>query len=368
MKEDSAGQLTIFERHSTNYQSNIFTLSRQEFTELEKKIVILVVNQLGNMAVKGKIQPDRNLEFSIPYAELTKNHHSQVTEAAEGLSKKRISYKDEAKGEYIFVTPFPYVSSRIENNRRYIDIKVLADVVPHFAALGKRFTKYELDVMWSLSSIYAMRIYEIMCMHYHVQKNTFRFQVDELRYILNCPESYRYNDFVQYVLEVSQRELKQKAEYVLDWFPVQKVGKKVVELEFVVKTLKHLATEQVENDEARLATLDPNQRVILGYQVMAKYALKPWQKDHIITEPGLLDTLFRLHSEFENQRRPEVKDKSKYMARSLGLDKLKAPRKNQIVPPAYEPQISFTPTPTDKRIKGDRPVSDIINLLLPKNS
>ncbi|WP_338877521.1 replication initiation protein (plasmid) [Spirosoma sp. SC4-14] len=366
MKEESPAQLTLFERHTTNYQSNVFTLSRQEFTELEKKIVILVVNQLGNMAVKGRVPADRNIEFSIPYSELTKNHHSQVTEAAEGLSKKRISYKDEVRGEYIFVTPFPFVKSRIENGRRYIEIKVLADVVPHFAALGKRFTKYELDVIWSLSSIYAMRMFEIMSMHQHIQKNNFRFQVDELRYILNCPDTYRYNDFVKYVLEVTHRELKQKAGISLDWLPVAKMGKRVMELEFSIKTVQQLAAEYVEADESRIATLAPNERIILGYQVMAKYQLKPWQKDYIIADPNLLDTLFRLHSEFENQRRPDVKNKNKYLAKSLGLDKVKEPKKKE--PIVYEPQISFVPTLPEKRLGGDaRTISNVINHIIPKH-
>ncbi|MVM42201.1 RepB family plasmid replication initiator protein [Spirosoma sp. HMF3257] len=366
MKEEPAAQLALFERHTTNYQSNVFTLSRQEFTELEKRIVILLVNQLGNMAAKSRIQPDRNLLFSIPYSELTKNHHSQVTEAAEGLSKKRISYKDEAKGEYIFVTPFPFVKSRYENGRRYIEIKVLADVVPHFAALGKRFTKYELDIMWSLSSIYAMRVFEIVSMHYHIQKNNFRFQVDELRYILNCPDTYRYNDFVKYVLEVTQRELKQKANIFLDWQPAAKIGKRVTELEFSIKTEKQLANDNVKADETYLASLPPNERVILGYQVMAKYQLKSWQKDHIITDPNLLDTLFRLHSEFENQRRPEVKNKNKYLAKSLGLDKLKEPKKS-LTTTSYEPQISFVPPAAEKRLGGDaHSISSLIPHIISK--
>lgn len=38
---------STFSKHPTNYQSNLFTESRQEFTEMEKKIVTLIVNQMG---------------------------------------------------------------------------------------------------------------------------------------------------------------------------------------------------------------------------------------------------------------------------------------------------------------------------------
>ena len=365
MNKSSENQLSLFSRHSTNYQSNIFTLSRQEFTELEKKIVILVVNQLGNLSVQGKLQPNRNQAFLIPYSELTKDHYSQVSAAAETLSKKQIAYKDDKKGDYVFITPFPMIRSVMQENRRYIEIDVYANVVPYFADLGQRYTKYELDIIWSLSSVYAIRIFEIVSMHQHIKKTRFTFSVEEMLYILNCPSSYRYADFQVNVLEVAQRELRNKADILLEWSPSKKIGKKIVELEFELKTVQQLATEYVEADETRLAALPPNERVILGYQVMAKYTLKPWQKDHVITEPGLLDTFFRLHSEFENQRRPEVKDKNKYMARSLGLDKLREPKKTPISS-GYEPQINFVPPVIDKRIKDDRPISSIINSIMPQ--
>lgn len=366
MEKQPDKQLNLFDRHSTNYQSNIFTLSRQEFTELEKKIVILVVNQLGNLAVQGKLQPDRNRMFLIPYSELTKDHYSQVAAAAETLSKKQIAYKDEQKGDYVFIWPFPMIRSVMQDNRRYIEIDVYANVVPYFADLGQRYTKYELDIIWSLSSVYAMRIFEIVSMHQHIKKSRFTFPVSELLYILNCPASYRYSELIVNVLEVAQRELGNKANLSLAWAPSKKIGKKVTELEFQLKTLQQVASESVQNDEARIASLTPNERVILGYEVMAKYQLKPWQKDHIITEPALLDTLFRLHSEFQNQRRPEVKDKNKYMARSLGLDKLKPPKKS--TSPVYEPQINFVPSAAEKRIKEDRPIGSIINNLIPKSN
>jgi plasmid replication initiation protein len=362
MDQASENQLSLFNRHSTNYQSNIFTLSRQEFTELEKKIVILVVNQLGNLAVQGKLQPNRNQAFLIPYSELTKDHYAQVSAAAESLSKKQIAYKDEKKGDYLFITPFPMIRSVMQNNRRYIEIDVYANVVPYFADLGQRYTKYELDIIWSLSSVYAIRIFEIVSMHQHIKKTRFTFPVDEMLYILNCPSSYRYADFQVNVLEVAKRELRNKAQLIFEWSPSKKIGKKVVELEFQLKTVQELGAESVVDDQMRIAQLSASERVILGYQIMAKYQLKSWQKDYIITEPGLLDTLFRLHSEFENQRRPDVKNKNKYLAKSLGLDKLKEPKKTS--PAIVTAQLNFTQPITDKRIKEDRPIGSIISSMI----
>lgn len=319
-------QLSLFTRHPTNYQSNLFTTSRQEFTELEKKIVTLMVNQLGNMAVQGKIQPNRNIEILIPFNELTQKHYDQIAEAAESLSKKRISFKSEDSNEFAFITPFPSVKSTLVENRRYIEIKLLSDVVPHFAALGQRYTKYDLDVMLSLSSIYAQRMYEIVSMNMHIKKLKFVYSVEELRYTLNCPASYRFIDFKVNALEVAQRELLSKANIILEFHTARKEGKRVVDLEFEIKSAEKKAEEAVQSDIEKISSFTPAEKMILGFEVMAKYQLKPWQKDHVATNEELLDILLRLHSEFINGTRPEVKNRNKYMAKSLGLDLIKQPK------------------------------------------
>lgn len=363
-------QLSLFNRYPTNYQSNLFTESRQEFTELEKKIVTLLVNQLGNMAVQGKIQPDVNVVVTIPYGELTKDRYERITEAAESLSKKRISFKDDRNNQFIFITPFPFVQSLLTEGRRFIEIKLLADVVPHFAALGQRYTKYDLDVMLSLSSVYAQRMFEIVSMHFHIKKMRFTYLVEELRNILNCPESYRYVDFKINALEVAQRELRQKANIILEWQPSRKEGKRVIELEFQIRTAQQLAVEGVQEDAEKLSTLAPHELVIKGYEVMAQYQLKPWQKDLIITDPELLETLFRLHSEFLNGMRPDVKNRNKYLAKSLGLDKLKPPKtsgRDTQTAKAPQPQLSFYPSAPDTRMSGQtQSIGSLLGNILPK--
>ena len=62
----------VFTKRPTNYQPNLFTESKQEFTELEKKIVVLVVNQIGHLALKGELRPTANVVVSIPFSSLTR--------------------------------------------------------------------------------------------------------------------------------------------------------------------------------------------------------------------------------------------------------------------------------------------------------
>ena len=348
-------QLSLFNRYPTNYQSNLFTESRQEFTELEKKIVTLLVNQLGNMAVQGQIQPNLNVVLTIPYAELTKDRYDRITDAAESLSKKRISFKDNRNNNFIFITPFPYVQSLIVDGRRLIEIKLLADVVPHFAALGQRYTKYDLDVMLSLASVYAQRMFEIVSMNYHIKKMRFSYRVDELRNILNCPETYRYVDFKVNALEVAQRELRQKANIILEWQPSQKEGKRVVELEFSIKTAEQLAVEAVQQDQQMANGMSINEAVSTAWQLMKTYKLKSWQRDLITSDHSLLETFYRVDSELANGLRKNIKNPTAYIVRSLGIDQMKAPRATKST---YKPVAAPTKTPVSGSVQS---ISSIMN-------
>lgn len=346
-------QLSVFNRHPTNYQSNLFTESRQEFTELEKKIVTLVVNQIGNIAVQGKLQPNVNMVVTVPYNALTKTRYDQISEAAESLWKKRLSYKNPDKDEFVFITPFPVVRSITANGLKTLEITMLANVVPHFAALGQRYTKYDLDVMLSLTSVYAQRMFEIVSMNFHVKKMRFTYIVDDLRNILNCPITYRYVDFRINVLEIAQRELQQKAGINLDWTPSRKEGKKVVELTFTIKTSHQLALDSVKQDRQAINQMSINEAVTTAWQLMKNYDLKSWQKDIIVSNFTLLETFYRIDSELANGLRINVKNPTAYLIKSLGIDQQKAPKKTTTKVATLKPTSAPQPMlPFDSTVRS----------------
>jgi plasmid replication initiation protein len=317
---------TLFSRHSTNYQPNFFTESRQEFTEMEKNIVTLVINQIGHMALKGEIKPDTNLRFHIPFSELTTKRYDQVANAAETLQLKRISYRNDKTQKFHFIVPFPSIKSEIVDGKKVIELTMFADVVPHFAQLGKRYTKYECDIMLSLNSVYAKRMFDIVSMYQCRGQYRFTYQVDLLMDILNCPEGYTFNDFKKNALWVAQRQLQEKAGINLDWIPTKKVGKNIVELEFSVKTTHQLAAEGVRQDQEIVNKMSINEAVISAWQLMKNYKLKSWQKDLIASEHNLLEIFFRVNSELATGLRQDIKNPTAYLVKSLGIDQLKAPK------------------------------------------
>lgn len=356
---------TPFFRRSTNYQPNTFTESKQEFTQLEKKLVVLVINQIGNLALKGSIQPDKNLTFYIPFTELTKDRYDDIGAAADSLTSKKLSFINEKTNEFNYIVPFPQVQSVTIKGKRNVELTMFAKVVPHFAELGQRYTRYDIDVMLSLSSVYAQRLYEIVSMFQHTNRFQFRYSVERLRLMLNYPEAQAYNDFKKNALMVAQRELHNKAGINLDWTPSKRDGKRVIELEFSIKTTKQLAAEAVKQDQQQINKMPINEAVTTAWQLMKGYKLKDWQKNLIGSDPELLGTFLRVDSELGNGLRTNVKNPTAYLIKSLGIDQMKAPtkaRKTAIAPKAPVTTSAIAPGP-EVRFGKDQKLSDIIGNL-----
>nr|WP_293841737.1 replication initiation protein [uncultured Arsenicibacter sp.] len=354
---------SIFNKHPTNYQPNLFTESRHEFSELEKKIVVLVVNQIGHMAVKGEIQPDTNVKFHIPYSELTRDRYNLIADAADTLQQKRLMYRNPKTNDFHYITPFPSVKSAIVNGKKSIVLTMFAEVVPHFAELGQRYTKYDIDIMLSLKSVYAQRIFEIVSMYFNRGQYQFSYSVDELKSMLNCPEAYRYNDLCNNALSVAQRELNKKANIILDWRPTKKVSRKVSELTFYIKTPRKLAAEAVEQDRQTISQMPVHQVVATAWQLMKKYKLKDWQKELIVSDFSLLEIFYRLDSEISNGLRGEIRNKTAYLVRSLGIDQQKAPAKAGEPAPVSAPAMMPAPKssgsvlPKGPAVRSNTPMS-----------
>lgn len=354
----------LFQKRPTNYQPNVFTESKQEFTELEKKIVTLVVNQIGHMSLKGGTVPGSNLVFNVPFSELTKNNHKQIADAAESLQSKRLAYRDDVKKEFHYITPFPSVRSALVDGKRVIELIMFSAVVPHFAELGQRYTKYDIDVMLSMSSVYSQRMFEIVSMYQSRGQYQFTYKVDRLMEILNCPSQYIFNDFRRNALLIAQRELREKASIHLDW-NVQKEGKKIVALDFSIKTSHQLAAEAVKQEQQQINKMSINEAVTTAWQLMKSYKLKSWQKDLIVSEHSLLETFYRVDSELANGLRTNIKNPTAYLVKSLGIDQQKAPKKIKAETPKRAPIPALTLFPnSDARTGQSQSIASLFDSII----
>ena len=287
---------------------------------MEKRIVVLGINQLRDVAKSW--EPGRNISLVIPYAELTEKHHAKVSGAANTLTSKKIihqDFSDVANSEFDYIVPFPRVRSVKFQGKRYLELTMLADVVPSFIELGKRYTAYSIEKMLSLSSIYAQRMYEIISMFYGRGQKTFTYDVSQLRYALNYPETHDYYDFKRKALEVAQKEMK-KADLHFDFTPSAHKGKAITELTFEVKSELDLINEDVNADLSLARSMQPHEIAAIARNLIHNYRFTKKQQNEMLGDLSLMDMFIKIHTEIHHGKR-EVKNPTAYIAQSLGFGK-----------------------------------------------
>ena len=120
------------------------------------------------------------------------------------------------------------------HGKGYADIKFSTEVLPYLFELKCEFTQYEPSKIVKLSSIYAVRIYEILKNPEFIGKRTF--SIDDLRTKLLIKEDKYENskDLKAKVLEIAKREINAKTDLEID-FKFIKDGRKFAEIEFDVQ-------------------------------------------------------------------------------------------------------------------------------------
>jgi plasmid replication initiation protein len=319
-------QLTLsFDKKEHNYQPNLITESRQEFSEVEKKIVLLVINQLRKeVAINWQGQ---NLEFLIPVSDLTEKNHDRIKAAAENIITKKIVRSFGKNGKKIddeevyfegFI-PFPRVKYYKSGKNSYVRLTMLSDVVPYFVELGQHYTRYSLEIILSLKSVYSQRFYEIIMMYIGRNQRSFNYSVDKLKFMFDCPPSYTYDEIKRWALKPAQKELQDKAGIVFTFEPSKKDGKKIIELNFKIKSQAELALEAMKQEAENFHSGTPLEKREYLTRLLNNYRFTQKQQDEIMSDPQKWSVFMQIDSEIYNGIR-NVENPTAYIAKSLGFN------------------------------------------------
>jgi plasmid replication initiation protein len=132
--------------------------------------------------------------------------------------------------------------TQIEN---YIIFDIHQDLKPYLLNLQKDFTTYQVVNVLKLNGIYSPKLYEIFIkkfneeMHYKKSKKSviLNIEIDKLREMLSIKDTYRYADIKKQIVEVAKKQFKLHTDIQFD-YEEQKIGRKVIALEFTIKANK----------------------------------------------------------------------------------------------------------------------------------
>jgi plasmid replication initiation protein len=320
--------------------SNILNLTRQEFTVVEKHIIHLVLyelkeNQGINLTNMDNKEP---LTITINGSDVLKGSKNidVLKDAVKKITTRNLFFdSSKADGDYFgSVTPIPYAKyTAINGHKSEVLIEIHHTCKKMFLELAKGFTSLLVDAILNLKSEYSIRMYELMSMY--LNQKSWTISLDKFKTLLNInPTKYKnFNDFERRILIYSQKELWEHCGLHFEWAIAQKERKKITALTFTIRTKEKQEKAQVNADIKAtmeyISQFTPKEIAEKSNILMTQYALSAEQKDYILSDTSIFNEFIRIHAIIENmiERDKPPKDRTKYLAKSLGLDKVKF-RKN----------------------------------------
>lgn len=131
-------------------------------------------------------------------------------------------------------------------------LRFTKDVVPLITRLEEQFTSYELEQVKSLSSGYAVRLYELL-IQWRTLGKTPMFELDQFRGQLGVEvgKYSRMSDFKKYVLDFSVQQINEHTDIVVK-YEQKKNGRKIIGFTFKFKNKNQSTTKSDNNKPDRI--------------------------------------------------------------------------------------------------------------------
>lgn len=227
---------------NTTIQSNAITLSRSNFTVPQRRILFAIIETLSPY-LRESIGTKQGKEISYQTAldnigriiykasDLSRpENYGELRTALIQLEDKKYFIETE---EYELRTRL-ILQSKFNRRSEHIQLDVNTELFDILLDLSKGYTLYQTKVALSFSSIYAMKIYEVLAKWRSSQK--FYLSIEELRRLTDTQEKYTLAaDFKKRVLDVAKDQLDVSDITDLRFkYKEKKQGKRIAGFDFIV--------------------------------------------------------------------------------------------------------------------------------------
>lgn len=218
-------------------QSYIATTAMYDFNVYEKRVLYNLV-KLAQSQIEGvrladnlyKIEHGLEdfVKIELPVSDFLTDgddkNHTRIKQALKALHQKTFTYRDEEIWECMSIISNPKMKLHSSKVSFIVNTKVW-DVLLDFS---RGFSRYDLEVAFSLESAYSMRFYEMLA----GQDGPITYTVDALRKQFCLEGKYAMTkDFIRRVVEPAMKELDSKSPISFTYTPL-KEGRKIAKLMF----------------------------------------------------------------------------------------------------------------------------------------
>lgn len=250
-------------------QGNELTTARFESTQHERNIVYAIMAQIKNDDLPTATYEIKMSDISIHTGRRMRIDDFQ--EAIKRLLSRVFTIKD--VGGVLQTT---FISSAYFDDRGFVSIAIDPRLRPYLFELKKNFTVFGLSTAISLNSIYAKRLYEMLCQF--KSTGVLKISVRDFKErcgLINADGTEKLQQWVNFenkVLKIAQAEINEKADFQFD-YTLKKEGRKVVGIEFSLR--KEIAQEIEE--VILIQQEEPNPKLERMKERMRNYGLSEKQ-------------------------------------------------------------------------------------------
>lgn len=180
----------------------------------------------------------------------------KIKAVPENLLKKVVTIPYNEDGEERFLKTGLIAQATIPKKKEgYIELSFHPDLKPYLLQLKRTFLSYDIRNVLKISSVYSIRIYELLKQYEKIGHR--EFDLETLKVILGVSDKYKlYGHFKSRIISKAQKDLKKHTDIYFE-YKEKKIKRKVVSIYFTIKRNIHseiltLKSKDIDEDIERI--------------------------------------------------------------------------------------------------------------------
>ena len=228
----SIGAFRAMKTNNTVVKANVLIEASYRLTLNEQRLILLAISKVNPLdkLTEGRLFSVSVEEWMTCYECSYSSANEAIKEAEYTLFERQVTLlvgEDSVKTRWV-------QSIRYYKRQGKIGIRFAYDLLPYLAELNSHFTSYKIKEICALSSIYSVRLFEMISQFKDINKSRyFVIRVDDLKNRLGIQGEYPlFANLKQKVIEVAVNQIREHTEYKDIKYELETEGRKVVRLVF----------------------------------------------------------------------------------------------------------------------------------------
>ncbi|MEM8527509.1 MAG: replication initiation protein [Bacteroidota bacterium] len=270
-------------KNYTVVQANDLIRNKKDFSLWELRVFAMLASHVRKEDSDFQTYKFRIKDIIDLFDCKSNNLYDELREVPERLHSKiiRIPYTDKdgksRTRRYNLVSMSDFPDGEDMEDGEHIMLRFDKDLKPLLLQLGEHFTIYKFYNILKLRSTYVFQLYEILKSQQYRGKGIFEIKLSELQDMLQLPDSYKYGNIRQRVLEPAKKQFKQHTDITFNYRPIKGRGGRVIRIWFQI--FENTPQQLLPNAETD-GNSEENELYLLVAQWISRETYDQWVKSY----------------------------------------------------------------------------------------